>query len=131
MCLSVVYRGKKKKEALAALSDSFYCWKVAAVYDRPKRYYSAPIWRARYPVGWGQTKPSYAGCGYQIAWHFFLKKSDAVWFRRDHDEEIIRCKVKKRDVVAIGEQTWNCKKLSVIVAEWAWFPRYRKRPKSA
>ena len=119
MCLEIVYRGKQKKEALAKLPESGYYWKSVR-YDGVE--YSPGIRRHKpaFVAGWNETRGCYLGEGYNIAFHLYKNKREADWWTR-HDvngRRTIRCKVNKKDIVAIGEQHGLC-----IVTTRFWCPK--------
>lgn len=110
MCLSTIYRGKEKKNALAALPKSGYYWK--RVMRRKNDYYpSIMILPGNRPfrIGWNKTKKKYDGYGYAICFHIYRNRSSGR----------VRCIVKKKDIVAIGKQ-WG---QLVIVTKRFWMPK--------
>ena len=122
MCLTIIYRGKQKKEALTKLPESGYYWKT--VKQRLDGNY-APICNnlplmKPFKVGWNITKSKYIRAGYRIAFHLHRTKKDAMEWKGEY----IRCIIKKKDIVAIGKQWGNL----VIVTKRFWMPKPKKKP---
>lgn len=135
MCLDVVYRGKQKREALAKLPDEFVVWKVVRQYADGNRKplcfgqdcsLEAGEMAAPYRGGTGE--------GYRAGWHANLSREGVVafvlrtgWSRVSFPYEedgaigipIIKCKAKKKHIVAIGEQ---CDR-KVVVLSHITFPK--------
>lgn len=136
MCLSVVYRGKQKKEALAKLPDRMYCWKVM-----DEKFCS--LWMQsgllQYTVGeqvfpantisggkrLGYELPNYKGGG-----HFFRHRADAEEYKRwvvsyqlNPQIQIIRTIINKTDITNLGTDS-NMNSGLTIVARKAIFPKY-------
>lgn len=130
MCLGTVYRGKKKREALASLPETMYVWKVVRVWIGEKKYRSQAYHFPSFPfrAGWNKTRPRYLGEGYLVAYHSFRKKSAALWWieRSSGNVRLIRCKVLKKDIVAIGLQRCEYNDCLVIVSTRVWMPKYKK-----
>lgn len=138
MCLSHVFRGKKKREELAKLPDTITCWKIVHRQGNQhgSRYF--PEYRSRYfpeyrhgsscfLAGWNKTKPFMKySCGYMIAFHAFrTKKAAKEWMGRFLSNlYVVKCKTRKKDIVAIGEQYDNnlC-----IVTKRIWIPKPKKK----
>ena len=119
MCLSTVYRGKQKREALAKLPESGYYWKC--VYQKNGKYW--PIFYDDKPLKAGVNiakARNYSGIGYKPAFHLFLSKDRASTYYGLSTKQavVIRCKAKKKDIVAIGEQRGLC-----IVTTRFWCPK--------
>ena len=119
MCLDTVYRGKQKKEALAKLPDSGYYWKVVRPFDG--KYY--PLVKHLpnnnpFRLGWNRTKSRWVGIGYKTGFHLYKTKEGA----RGWAGVIIRCKVEKRNIIAIGDQEGLC-----IVTTRFWCPKPRSK----
>jgi len=114
MCLAVVYRGKQKKDALAKLPESGYYWKKVLKRFSSDGYYP-PVRNLPndkpYKVGWNNTKLKYDNEGYALCFH--------IWRDKSKNFGRIRCIVKKKDIVAIGEQ-WGS---LVIVTKRFWMPK--------
>jgi hypothetical protein len=134
MCLSVVYRGKRKKEALAKLPESGYYWK--AVLLNETNQYTPTVYQHRcvFIAGWNLTNPVAADvdCGcttYKAAFHLFRTKEAAKkwvdnygWIYRSNIR-YIRCKIEKKDIINIGEQD---NELCVVTTRF-WCPKPRKK----
>ncbi len=137
MCLSEVYRGKKKKDFLAALPDEITVWKVVRKgvhgyfpvfycsrgYFQPKKsaYHSGlNKFNQRGIRCWGGRYRTYrGGC------HLWRTKSGADnWRKRSYGSRnvIIRCKIKKEDITSVGKQSTMPE--VCIVARKATFPKY-------
>ena len=132
MCLSYVYQGKKKKEALAKLKDVITVWKVLVIPDEEHPNWKTDIYC--YPVhagvvkfrqniinsdGFGSLEPKYKGGG-----HLFLTKAGAVdWHDGDKYCKIVQCKVEKKDINNIGERDG----FPIVVVKKATFPKYLGR----
>lgn len=121
MCLDIIYQGKQKKEALAKLPESGYYWKTMSV-GANGRYY--PICFAlpnqeSYKTGWNKTSPKYIRQGYNVAFHVHRTKEVAKGWRGT----VIRCIVKKEDIVAIGTQNGDI----CIVTKRIWIPKPRAK----
>jgi len=119
--LNAVFRGKEKKEALAKLPESGYYWKVVTA--EGGKYYPFCIRHTHgaFKVGWNTTKRG-RNCGkYTYAYHLCRDKSAAeMWLspKEYKDDIVIRCKVKKKDIIHIGEQDGLC-----IVTTRFWCPK--------
>lgn len=127
MCLGYVYKGKKKKDALAKLPEMVKCWKVVGRFRfNDKQYYSPPIFdNKHYMVGWNEVRPKYYRVGYRVAFHAFLKKKQAEnWANAGLGQKVIQSKTEKKDIVAIGEQ--GCR--LTIVTKRIWIPKPKKKP---
>lgn len=127
MCLERVYRGKEKEEALAQLPESGYYWKT--VRKRDGKYYpicfSLPNCEP-FKKGWNKTPKKYIGRGYNVAFHLHrTKKVAQEWIGTT-----VRCIIKKKDIVAIGEQYisgyLNSFSLT-IVTKRIWIPKSRRK----
>ena len=116
MCLDVVYRGKRKKEALAKLPDEFPVWKRLSYWcNNPD-----PVWRTwaepSIRVYSGEMKAPYLGTAYgsphspeQRRLHSPIKGERAYpcgWhaYITRQDRSNTRCLAKKQHIRAIGEQ---------------------------
>ena len=128
MCLDIVYRGKRKKRALTKLPKSGYYWKVV-IFDGKK--YSSPIFSefGSYKIGWNTTKPKIDYAGYRLAYHLYRTKKTAERMKRGvsvHGGEkkvIVRCKVKRKDIINIGIQDDGL----CIVTKRIWMPKPKKK----
>jgi hypothetical protein len=124
MCLSVVYRGKQKKEALAKLPDSFYVWKVVCrangggfVTDcELKPLYGGEV---EFVANIINRKHRYKDQRYCGGGHFWMTRG-AAELSQLGDEKIVRCRAKKKDVTSIGRQEGY----RVIVLKKATFPKW-------
>lgn len=138
MCLEVVYRGKKKSEALAKLPESGYYWKVVKdgmldectySWGREGNYYPSIYHDDEKPfkIGWNYTTPKYFKEGYKVAFHLFRSRKQAVnWTGKN--EKTIRCKVEKKDIINIGEQTkGHISPTITIVTKRFWMPKPKKK----
>ena len=126
MCLSTVYTGEKKKKALAKLPKSGYYWKsVKSEGDG----YQAIIVGVPFTRGWNVTRMMFHSWRYTIAYHLFRNKSDALSYASEHSEAAIRCKVEKKDIIAIGEQVSYLLPSAAlcIVTTRFWCPKYKKQ----
>lgn len=125
MCLSLVYEGKKKKETLAKLPDMVTCWKL--VFRRGNQYGSKyiPEWNYRkglYLAGWNETIPFF-NFKYKIAFHAFCTKKGAKYWEKSWKAlNLIKCKTRKKDIVAIGEQG---KDSLCLVTKRIWIPKLK------
>lgn len=134
MCLDIVYRGKQKKEALAKLPENGVYWKVCKegkVNYLSEFSHGLPDRRASFSAGWNKTEPFYpkGSSGYKIAFHAFRCKRDAkLWAGSSFWLCLVRCKVKKEDIVAIGQQDYGFRKLLTIVTKRIWMPKPKKKP---
>ena len=125
MCLTIIYTGREKKRALAKLPESGYYWK--AINKRKGKYY--PICQCLpggkpFKNGWNQTKYKCidGGCGDRVAFHLHgTKKAAATW-----SGLTVRCKVDKKDIIAIGEQFGELE----IVTTRFWIPKPRSYKRS-
>ena len=127
MCLNIVYRGKQKKEALAKLPESGYYWKAVRV--NTKGRYTPLFWNKHksFRTGSNKTKGCYCGVEYKVAFHLFPNHKEAKVFA-GVSYVIIRCKVKKEDIVALGKQnfypyTSDVRQLLTIVTTRFWCPK--------
>lgn len=128
MCLDIVFRGIRKKEALAVLPDSGYYWKTVNVRNEGLYY---PVHQRKYipfDTGNNETKSKRIGIGYKVAFHLYRNKKDAekkrLGFRA---RAVIRCKAHKKHIVAIG---WNSTtdRGQTIVTKRFWMPKPKKKP---
>ena len=126
MCLSIVYKGKEKKEALAKFPETGYYWKVVTFIDG-KYYPSVYKYSEPFKTLNVKKKPLYRGMGYNLAFHIFRYKKDAIAWRGWLDDRVVRCKVKKQDIVAIGTQRIFGMQKLVIVTKRFWCPRPPKK----
>lgn len=128
MCLSEVYRGKKKKDFLATLPDVITVWKVARkggrnnykpLYHGKNRYVAGANKASSKKIEYYNSDGGYWGW-YQGGFHFWQSKSFAVSENSHPTIKAIPCKINKADITSVGEQ-WNgiC-----IVARKATFPKY-------
>lgn len=126
MCLSHVYKGKEKKEALAKLPEMVKCWKVVR---RLREQYWPPIFDSQpYRAGWNVTKPRRCHLRYKVAFHAFLNKKEAEnWANKGFGQKVIQSKTEKKDIVAIGEQNNRL----TIVTKRIWIPKPKKKKKIA
>lgn len=125
MCLHTVFRGKAKKDELAKLPDTIDCWKVAL--KRGNQFGSKYISEYRnyiYTIGWNKTKPIFIrSFGYKIGFHAFLTKKAAHHWSRGKYQSIVKCKIEKKDIVAVGKQLGHL----CIVTKRIWIPKPRKK----
>lgn len=130
MCLGLVYRGKKKKEVLAKLPEMVTCWKIVQRRGNQHGSKFVPEWYAGnslFLAGWNTTKP-FLGYQYkyEIAFHAFRTKKAAEKWRGDYKHTyLVKCKTRKRDIVAIGKQRDNL----CIVTKRIWIPKPPKKRK--
>ena len=127
MCLNIVYRRKQKKEALAKLPDMITCWKVVQKQGNqhgsrfvPEMYKRSSL----FLTGWNVVEPymSY-NSGYRVAFHAFQTKKGAEdW--KGYYKHIVKCKTRKKDIVAIGEQRGHL----CLVTKRIWIPKPKKKP---
>ena len=125
MCLDILFRGKRKSKELAKLPDMVTCWKV--VNRKGNQYSSKYIAEYRYYsflAGWNNTMPRQSlYFKYKIAFHAFLTKQVAYKWRSYKNSCIVKCKTKKKDIVAIGEQSTKL----CIVTKRIWIPKPKKK----
>lgn len=124
MCLDTIYRGKEKREALAKLPESGHYWKVVRV-DNEK--YKPPCFSGMgyYAVGWNKTTRR-GGAEYPVAFHLFPRKIDAKHWLHPKDypnDKVIRCKVEKKNIIAIGLDEDNSGLCIVTTRFWCPKPR--------
>jgi hypothetical protein len=127
MCLSVVYRGKKKKRVLSELKDEFYCYKVVSCSLK------SPCMGISVLPGRNVAKilkdfdgrPITSGMGYRLGFHAFLNRKDASVFCM-RAEVILKIKVKKSDVLAIGKNSSHDDGDTVVLKE-IYYPKTLKR----
>ncbi|KKN51507.1 hypothetical protein LCGC14_0621990 [marine sediment metagenome] len=127
MCLDIVYKGKKKKDALAKLPESGYYWKLVVLRNNK---YRPPIYSeyGSYNIGWNTTTPKSEFESYLLAYHLFCTKSGARSMKRwvpafYGTKVIVRCKVRRKDIINIGLQG----KHLTIVTKRIWIPKPRKK----
>lgn len=135
MCLSVIYKGKQEKEALAKLPDVMTGW--ATVRKEGGKYY--PYFSDVYsfaPLHAGINKAQFAPArkkriSYQAGFHRLLRRKDALnyglcspW----NSATVVRaCKVKKKDIIAIGtSESMNSERENYlcVVAKQITCPKY-------
>ncbi len=131
MCLSVIYNGKKKKEALAKLPDVVTGW--AVVRRKGNKYY--PYWSGD-SLHAGKNKAQDIPCrrkrieGYPAGFHRLLHRKDVLDYGLYHPEVtsivIATCKIHKKDITAIGiSNGWlGHKDYLCIVAKEITCPQY-------
>lgn len=107
MCLSCVYQGKKKAKVLAGLPKSGYYWKVVS--EGEGKYWPYFGHGGAFKIGWNNVKPRYMGFGYKVGFHAYRYKPLGD----------IRCKIEKKDIIAIGQQHHSL----VIVTKRIWIPK--------
>lgn len=121
MCLHTIFRNDQKKVALAKLPKVGYYWKSLS--EENGAYY--PIMRSLpydkpFKYGWNRTGCKYIGIGYKIGFHLHkTRKAAASW----SSGLPVRCKVEKKDIVAIGTQRGDL----TIVTKRIWIPKPRKK----
>ena len=122
MCLVTVYRGKKKKAELAKLPKSGYYWKLALLLNG--KYYPPIFSGCPYKKGWNNTRPKSEWAGYLLAFHLFRTKKQARKMKSwvagiGKKKVIVRCKVKRKDIINIGlQEGYIC-----VVATRFWMPK--------
>lgn len=137
MCLSVVYKGKQKREAIAKLPEKFWVWKRAkfdGAVCRPTTfshkcdaYYS------------GRQKASYLGvarcvddprrsAGYRAGWHCYRRRDDAAQWLTLQDT-MLRCQARRRDIIAIGKQNEGDKGVTIVLSHLTFPAKCGRRPK--
>ena len=131
MCLKTVYRGKREKTALVKLPNMITCWKIVRRKGNRHGSIYCPEFRnslISFLAGWNKTEPftkSYLG-NYKIAFHAFRTEMAAKdWAGKYYSLHIVKCKTRKKDIVAIGEQIRGhlC-----IVTKRIWIPKPKKKP---
>ena len=126
MCLSVVYSGRKEASELAKLPDMVTCWKVVRKNGNQHgtRYHPEfDYQRHCFLSGWNETIPQII-YRYKIAFHAFLTRDSAEQWKRSYRPlHIIKCKTKKKDIIAIG-----CQQNLTIVTKRIWIPKPKKQP---
>jgi hypothetical protein len=130
MCLSRVFRGKEKREALAKLPDEFPVWK----YLHNESLLGLPSWFTEFSlerVFAGEMRASYLGKArtgpgrrsnairsklraYMAGWHAYVKRPPSFWSRTN-----TRCVAKKKHIREIGMQD-GC---LVVVLSHITFPK--------
>lgn len=128
MCLQTVYKGKKKSAELDKLPDMVTCWKL--VFRKGNQYGSKyiPEWnrgKDLFLAGWNETKPFFNhSFKYKIAFHAFRTKKGAEKWRDSWKWlRLIKCKTRKKDIVAIGRQDdYLC-----LVTKRIWIPKPARR----
>ena len=127
MCLSTVFKGRRKKKELAKLPEMVKCWKVVGHLRGDRKQYWPPIFDHKpYMVGWNKIRPSYRHLGYKVAFHAYLNKKEAKnWVKPELSQKVIQSKTEKKDIVAIGEQ--GCR--LTIVTKRIWIPKPPKKKK--
>lgn len=132
MCLQRVYKGKKKAKVLASFPDMVTCWKIVTRQGNQHNSKFAPeMYRnsntSLFLAGWNWVKPfmSYYS-GYRIAFHAFRTKAGAKRWKGEYQNylHIVKCKTRKKDIIAIGEQRDNL----CIVTQRIWIPKPKKKP---
>jgi len=131
MCLQRVYRGKKEKTELSKLPNMITCWKVVSRYGNQHGSRYCPEYRNNlrtFLVGWNKTKPivkRYYG-NYKIAFHTFRTKMGADDWKSFYrtDLYVVKCKTRKKDIVAIGEQRRG---FLCLVTKRIWIPKPKKK----
>ena len=128
MCLSYVYQGKKKKEALDKLKDVITVWKV--VRKNSFGHYGTTKYVTgdrKFPVHAGEGKFKQPLLGYVGGGHFFLTKEGAKGWKScgkeyysESGERIVQCKINKADINSIGTQYGH----KIVVVKKATFPKY-------
>jgi len=136
MCLDVVYRGKREKEALSKLPEEFYVWKwldfVSAVpcTSCSRDEVHAGEMKAPYLGDAYRLPPRYDKCStyternklsgphaYKSGWHAYLRRNGVGVVNT-------RCLAKKKHIRAIGEQD-GC---VVVVLSHITFPKKCGKP---
>ena len=128
MCLHRVFKGKEKEEALAKLPESGYFYKTVQMRDGS---FHSIFHGTRFEAGMNHTDGLYlSGIEYRAAFHIFRHKKDAKTFACGR-EYIVRCKLKKEHIVAVGIQRrfissrQEHENLLTIVATDIWMPKCR------
>jgi len=105
MCLQSVYSRAEQRGLLKNKADSFYVWKAVEVcggnlYSGYRGSLFRPGWNLRrcpaVLLGKGTDQ-------YRSGFHSFLNRQSAMRWRR-RGERVIRCRVTKSSVIALGEQ---------------------------
>jgi hypothetical protein len=125
MCLSRVYRGKEKREALAKLPDTFCVWK--RLLSSGDGIYLCCLAGDR--IHAGRMRASYLGMAYEIPNDRYSTRNEPMKGRdayrcgwhayRQNVTGGVRCTAHKKDVRAIGVQTGRI----VVVLSHITFPR--------
>ncbi len=127
MCLDTVYRGKQKRDALAKLPESGYYWKAVRTDNgryAPTAYFNNSN---HFVSGWNTTgTPRWDG--YPLGFHLFRAKNEikswANIFGWSNSVKYLRCKVEKKDIVAIGKQHVLSRLIGLcIVTTRFWCPK--------
>ncbi|KKN01497.1 hypothetical protein LCGC14_1127260 [marine sediment metagenome] len=133
MCLSVVYKGKQKKEFLAKLPDVVTAWGVVS---KGGREYVSICNNFRFVAGINEAEQVEVeietdSIKYTSGFHRLLSRKEAeeCFGKLYSSEEIHSCEILKEDIIACGEQAsfvTATKQGShpVIVAKRAKFPKY-------
>lgn len=128
MCLETVYKGKKKTRALNKLPDMVTCWKIVAKWHNQYGSRYSPEYNYKnqsFLSGWNKTEPLIERWfPYPIAFHAFRTKAAAKdWSIGIGYLHIVKCKTRKRDIVALGEQRNHL----CIVTKRIWIPKPRAK----
>ena len=139
MCLDTIYPDEKIKE----LPESGYYWKVCRVVqryrstipNRPTRFYYALFWQTVYARGLNIDNSMRAvtmrgGTRYPAGFHLYRRKQDAE--RRAHppglpDRCIVRAVVKRKDIVAFGQEGWGFPADVIVTKQMIMPKRVRKQ----
>lgn len=128
MCLKSVYKDGRRKKVLVKFPDMITCWKVVQRRGNQHGTKYVPEFRNKltsFSVGWNKTEPMLKSCfGYPVAFHAFRTKRGAKkWQRGCSWLHIVKCKTKKKDIVAIGEQNNSL----CLVTKRIWIPKPKKK----
>ncbi len=122
MCLSIVFRGKEKKAALAKLSDKITVWKILAKPYKLHPNYRTELRGVLVCAGEVKFKQNMIRPGrpnnYRGGGHFWLKRNKR--WGVNWDCKLVQCTIKKSDINTIGIQNGH----PVVVVKKATFPKY-------
>jgi hypothetical protein len=128
MCLTTIYRGAKKRAAIAALPETFLVWKLVRRFGTEKpeplffRSHTTKLGRLiKHPLSPGWQTARYRGpaielgyintplAGYRAGWHSWPCKDDALAELHQHGKDslcyrLIECTARRSDITAIGKQ---------------------------
>lgn len=128
MCLQRVYKDRKRKKVLAELPDMVTCWKAVRRRGNQHGTKYTPEFKnglSLFLVGWNKTEPILKTYyHYPIAFHTFQSERGAKKWQKGYSWlHIVKCKTRKKDIVAIGEQN-GC---LCIVTKRIWIPKPKKK----
>lgn len=132
MCLDVVWDKEKQKKWLKKHKGPLHLWKT--VKDKENRFMACCEYFT-FKNGLNVSKTPDHSEEYIPYFHLFTSQKAAGWWRWYDDDRIVQCRVFKKDVTAIGEQTIydnsidiNSSHLAtVVVARRIFMPEYPQK----